>query len=114
VARARLAARIVEERLASLGFAAADVRSDVIGISALHGSQISTVASEPYEVRVRVAARSRLAAEAHTVGSEVEALYTNGPAGGGGATKAVREVVSVASTFVPRSLVSCTIDREVV
>jgi len=114
VARARLAARIVEERLASLGFAAADVRSDVIGISALHGSQISTVTSEPYEVRVRVAARAPSAAEAQKVGSEVEALYTNGPAGGGGATRAVREVVSVASTFVPRSLVSCTIDREVV
>ena len=114
VARARLAARIVEERLASLGFAAADVRSDVIGISALHGSQISTVTSEPYEVRVRVAARAPSAAEAQKVGSEVEALYTNGPAGGGGATKVVREVVSVASTFVPRSLVSCTIHREVV
>ena len=54
------------------------------------------------------------AAEAQKVGNEVEALYTNGPAGGGGATKSVREVVSVASTFVPRSLVSCTIHREVV
>ena len=49
---------------------------------------------EPYEVRVRVAARAAWRAEAQKVGNEVEALYTNGPAGGGGATKAVREVVS--------------------
>jgi hypothetical protein len=114
VGRARLAARIVEERLAMLGFAAEDVRADVIGLSALHGSRISAAASEPYEVRVRVAARAASAVEAQKIGNEVEALYTNGPAGGGGVTKAVREVVSVAATFVPRSLVSCTIHREVV
>ena len=36
------------------------------------------------------------------IGNEVETLYTNGPAGGGGATKSAREVLSVASTFVPR------------
>jgi len=34
----------------------------------------------------------------------VEALYTNGPAGGAGAVKAVREVLSVASTLIPRAL----------
>jgi hypothetical protein len=114
VARGRLAARIVEERLASLGFAGDDVRAEVIGISALHGSRISGSAHEPYEVRVRVAARALSPAVAQMVGNEVEALYTNGPAGGGGATKSVREVVSVASTFVPRSLVACSIDWEVV
>ena len=86
----------------------------MIGISALHGSRISGSTHEPYEVRVRVAARALSPAVAQMVGNEVEALYTNGPAGGGGATKSVREVVSVASTFVPRSLVTCSIDWEVV
>jgi len=114
VGRARLAARVVEERLAMLGFAAEDVRADVIGLTALHGSRISAATADPYEVRVRVAARAASAADAQKVGNEVEALYTNGPAGGGGATKGVREVVSVASSFVPRSLVSCTVNREVV
>jgi hypothetical protein len=61
-----------------------------------------------------VAARAPSLAEAQKVGNEVEALYTNGPAGGGGATKATREVFSVASTFVPRSLVTCTVQRQVV
>jgi hypothetical protein len=36
------------------------------------------------------------------IGNEVEALYTNGPAGGGGATKSVREVVAVGTAFIPR------------
>ena len=39
------------------------------------------------------------------IGDEVESLYTNGPAGGGGATRSVREVLAIASTFIPRALV---------
>ena len=38
--------------------------------------------------------------------AEVEALYTNGPAGGGGSQSMVREVVAIASTFIDRDLVS--------
>jgi hypothetical protein len=114
VGRARLAAQIVEERLASLGVPADDIRADVIGLNALHGSRISAAGQDPYEVRVRIAARAASNADAVKIGNEVEALYTNGPAGGGGATRSVRQVVSVASTFVPRSLVSYTIDRKVV
>ena len=60
---------------------------------------------EPYEVRARVVARTESMAEAVRVGNEVETLYTNGPAGGGGATKGAREVVAVASAFVPRDAV---------
>ena len=44
----------------------------------------------PYEVRLRVAARAPTAELAAIVGEEVEALYTNGPAGGGGARKYVQ------------------------
>ena len=43
-------------------------------------------------------------AEAVRIGNEVETLYTNGPAGGGGAWKGAREVIAVASTLVPASL----------
>ena len=35
---------------------------------------------------------------------EVEALYTNGPAAGGGAFKSARDVVAVASVLLPREL----------
>jgi len=32
-------------------------------------------------------------------------MYLNGPSGGGGATKSVREVISVISTLIPRELI---------
>jgi hypothetical protein len=44
-------------------------------------------------------------AQALHVANEVEALYTNGPASGGGASKSVREVIAVASMLMPRSAV---------
>jgi len=42
----------------------------------------------------------------------VEALYTNGPAGGGGATASAREVLNMASTLIPRDLVTCHVAIE--
>jgi len=44
-------------------------------------------------------------AAAMAIGNEVEALYTNGPFGGGGATRSVRPVMAVASTLIPAKLV---------
>ncbi len=38
------------------------------------------------------------------IGNEVETLYTNGPAAGGGAFKSARDVVAVASVLLPREL----------
>jgi hypothetical protein len=57
---------------------------------------------EPAEVRARIAVRVDTQAEALHVANEVEALYTNGPASGGGASKSVREVIAVASMLMPR------------
>jgi len=105
VARARLALSIVEARLRLIGLRAETIRYDVIGVDALHGPRIGAAHAEPYEVRARVAARTRTHADAVRIGREVEALYTNGPSGGGGATAAVREVLAIASVFVPRERV---------
>jgi hypothetical protein len=43
--------------------------------------------------------------EATRIGNEVETLYTNGPAGGGGVSKHAREVVAVQSVLLPAHLV---------
>lgn len=107
VARARLAAEIVAERLKLIGVRTEEVRMDLIGIDALHGPLLSAGA-EPYEVRLRVAARTREHADAILVANEVETLYTNGPAGGGGATKAVKEIVAMESTLLARDRVAAT------
>ena len=102
LARGRLALEIVRERLQLTGVAASELRFDLIGVDSLHGPQVSAHANESYEVRVRVTGRTETLREAVRIGNEVETLYTNGPAGGGGAWKSAREVVAVASVLLPR------------
>src|ERR1700742_3702245 len=104
LARGRLALAIVRERLKLTRVAASELRFDLIGVDALHGAQVSAPANEPYEVRVRVSGRTENLREAVRIGNEVETLYTNGPAGGGGAWKSARDVVAVASVLLPRGL----------
>ena len=112
VARGKLALEIVRERLKLTGVQYDEIRCDLIGVNALHGDRISA-GREPYEVRLRVAARTRTMAEAARIGNEVETLYTNGPAGGAGAWKSAREVVAIASALIPRALVSPAVHCEV-
>ncbi|MCD7039619.1 DUF1446 domain-containing protein [Pseudomonas sp. MAFF 311095] len=107
VARAQLAREVVLKRLELTGVKMQDVRAELIGMDALHGPR-STV--EPWEVRLRVAARCEARSEAVRVGNEVETLYTNGPSGGGGASKSVRQVVAVASLLLPRNVVNPRIE----
>src|SRR5882724_7412178 len=104
VARGRLALDIVRERLKLTGVAASELRFELIGVDSLHGGEVSAQTSEPYEVRVRVAGRTENLREAVRIGNEVETLYTNGPAAGGGAFKSARDVVAVASVLLPREL----------
>ncbi len=104
LARGRLALDIVRERLKLTGVQSSELRFDLIGVDALHGGDVSAHAGEPYEVRVRVAGRTESLREAVRIGNEVETLFTNGPAAGGGATKSARDVVAVASVLLPRDL----------
>ncbi|AIR87750.1 acyclic terpene utilization AtuA family protein [Pseudomonas cremoricolorata] len=113
VARGRLAQRIVLERLALCGVAHEDIRAELIGISSLHGEALgSQGAAEPWEVRLRVAARCADKQQALRIGNEVETLYTNGPYGGGGASKSVRQVMAVASLQLPRDAVNVQVHLE--
>jgi hypothetical protein len=104
LARGRLALDIVRERLQLTGVQSSELRFDLIGVDSLHGAEVSARANEPYEVRVRVAGRTESFREAVRIGNEVETLYTNGPAAGGGVTKSARDVVAVASVLLPRGL----------
>lgn len=107
VARAQLARDVVLKRLELTGVRMQDVRAELIGVDSLHGPR-STV--EPWEVRLRIAARCAERSEAVRVGNEVETLYTNGPSGGGGASKSLRQVVAVASLLLPRHAVNPRIE----
>jgi hypothetical protein len=103
LARARLSEQIVRERLKMRGFIYPEMRVDYIGMSSLHGMGAGRL--EPYEVRLRIAARSPDRKAAQAVGFEVRTLHVNGPAGGGGGTNGVREVLGVKSVLLPREWV---------
>jgi len=109
VERARLAIDIVRERLELTGVRMSEARFDLIGLDSLHGSRPSRQAADPYEVRVRVTGRTDSLAEAARIGNEVETLYTNGPAGGGGVSRHARDIVAVQSVLVPRDLVRTSV-----
>ena len=100
--RAKLAGEIVRERLSLTGAAMRELRIDIIGSDSLHGAATPQTNAEPYEARLRVAARTDTHAAAQLIGEEVESLYTNGPAGGGGAWKNVRPVIAIASAYIAR------------
>jgi hypothetical protein len=108
LARARLAIEVVKARLASRGIEPEEIRYDCIGLDAILGGS-RRAGAEPAEVRVRVAARCRTAEGAGTIANEVETLYTNGPAAGGGVTKTVRPVLAMDSTSLPRSVIRTTV-----
>lgn len=108
VERGKLAIEIVRERLELTGVKLTELRCDLIGIDSIFGPKLSE-GSQPREVRVRVAARTDSMKEAVRIGNEVETLYTNGPAGGGGAWKSARQVVAMGSTLIARNLVKHSI-----
>lgn len=105
-ARGQLALDIVRQRLALTGVRFSEIRYDLIGVNSIH---CRTPAREPDEVRVRVTARTDSLDEAVRVGNEVETLYTNGPAAGGGASKLAKEVVAILSVLLPRASVKAAV-----
>jgi Acyclic terpene utilisation family protein AtuA len=102
-ARGQLALDLVRARLADAGYKDCEGRYDLIGVNAIAGSPVTP--TEPAEVRARVALRVPTQRQAQHVAHEVEALYLNGPAGGGGATRSVREVIAAAAVLMPREAV---------
>jgi hypothetical protein len=99
--RARLAGQIILERLKR---DLTDLRIELIGVDSAHRTDFG-YSHAPYEVRLRVAARATTREGAEQVGMEVEALGTNGPAGGGGFRRYVHERVGIVSTLLERERV---------
>jgi hypothetical protein len=103
--RAKLAASIIAGRLQD---SFSDLHIDYIGSTSLHDTSFKN-ANEPYEIRLRIAAKANSAKEAAIIGEEVEALYTNGPAGGGGVRKYTNEVIGIVSTLIEKEKVQSSI-----
>jgi len=110
--RAQLARKILEERFKIVKLDAEEVRIDFLGLNAVHGAATPADAPEPYEIAVRVAARTRTRAEAAKVGREVDGMAVSGIAHTGKRVphqERTREVIGVWSTLAPRTAVPATV-----
>jgi hypothetical protein len=101
--RARLAAQVLRERLAGLG----PLRADLIGVSSVFaddgGQWLDSLSdSGARDVRLRVAMNHRERSSAERLAREVTALYTCGPAGGGGVRTALRQRLGTVSCVLAR------------
>ncbi len=108
-ARARLAAEIVQRRLARTALRDVPTRYDLMGLNAL-ALPGGTLAADVPEIRLRVAARCPTVADAERLVTEVESLYVNGPAGGGGVRFSIRAAVRTLTTYLPRADVATRIE----
>ena len=109
--RAKLAEEIIRKRLKIIGVTLEEYRCDYIGYNSLYRDKISDtlISGKSSEIRLRISGRTKDEWNATMIANEVEALYTNGPAGGGGVVKRVEQVVSVCSVFVPRNKVTAEV-----
>lgn len=110
--RAQLAKKVLEERFKIVKLQAEDMRVDFLGINAIHGDATPADAPEPYEIAVRVAARTETREEAAKVGREVDGMAVSGIAHTGKRVphqERTREVIGVWSSLVPREQVPASI-----
>jgi hypothetical protein len=108
-ARARLAAEVLRSRLAGCG----PLRVDLIGVASVFADDAGRwLATQPpgdaRDVRLRVAMNHDDKRTAERLLREVTALYTCGPAGGGGVRTALRQRLGTVSCLVPRERVPQT------
>ena len=110
--RAELAKKILTERFRIVGLEAEDIRIDFLGLNAIHGAATPTHAPEPYEIAVRVAARTRTREQAIKVGREVDGMAVSGIGHTGKRVPhadRTREVIGVWSSLVPREKVPASV-----
>ncbi len=108
LARARLAADVVEARLKSKT-SRVRRRYDFIGALSVFGGDDAgprdQVEPEGSDIRMRLAVSASDKAAAELALREVGALYCTGPAGGGGIRTRLQSRINTASYLVPRSMV---------
>jgi acyclic terpene utilization AtuA family protein len=114
VRKARMAARIVRERLDKARFAALDYREDIIGLDSVLGPASPVARDEPFDVRLRIACRVRTREETEVFSLECQDLWWAPGVGGGGVRTHARRVLGMRAASVPQQEVpvSVAISRE--
>jgi hypothetical protein len=110
-ARARLAMDVLQKRMGAL----LALRFDLIGVSSILGDDANrllhqTPVGQAQDVRLRVAGRHEDVAVVDRLLRELTALWTGGPAGGGGVRVAKRQRLSMQSCLIAREQVPAGFD----
>ena len=104
-ARAELAGRVVEERMAGVHGSNAPLRVDIIGAASLHATT-RRYHDAAEDVRLRCAQRASSVEQAELLLWELESLLCCGPAGGGGYRGAITPSVITYSASMARENVT--------
>ncbi len=88
---------------------------DLIGVASVLADDAGRLlaarpAGDADDVRLRLATRQRERRAAERLLREVTALYTCGPAGGGGVRTALRERLGIVSCLIPRERVPVRVE----
>jgi len=111
-ARAQLAGQVVRDRAQRWPEPPSALRCDLIGVASVFADdggrwwQGAVLPMDAPDVRLRVAAACGSRAQAEALAHEVTALYTCGPAGGGGVRTHIAPRLSSDSCFLPREWLS--------
>ena len=110
-ARARLAMDVLQKRMGAL----LALRFDLIGVSSILGDDANrqltqTPSGQAQDVRLRVAGRHEDVTVVDRLLRELTALWTGGPAGGGGVRVAKRQRLSMQSCLIAREQVPACFD----
>lgn len=113
--RAELTKHILIERFKKIGLKSEEMRTDFVGLSAVHRESTPRKEAEPYEVVMRIAIKTKTKEEAAKLGIEVDALAVNGPAGIGkwgthSPGTRIRPIVGLNSALVPREEVPFSVE----
>jgi hypothetical protein len=109
--KARLADRILRERLANMGLRFDEILTEFLGVSATHGPLAGTVKDAP-EVQLRVGVRSSDRASVERFTREIAPLVLNGPpsvTGFAGGRPKVEEVVAYWPALVDKTVVTTAV-----
>jgi hypothetical protein len=107
-----MGAEIIKGRIENEKVPIDELRVDIIGVNSAHASAAPPVTTEPHEVRLRVAGRTKDEAAAQWLSHATEYLYIGGPASGGGNRRSVRPTLASYQVFIPREQVKLDVHIE--
>lgn len=107
LSKARLADRIVRERLKMQGVQPEEMHTEFIGVNSLWGALAPEPQAEPMEVRLRVAIRAKSREDCEKLAREFAPLYLSGPAGASAihGAPSPRELQGLHSALIPREAI---------